>query len=228
MGRVIWLTGLSGAGKTTVIDLLLGLLEPESGGIMVDGLNIRENLRGWQKKIGYVPQKIFIFNDTIRNNIALGIPPEEIDDEKVMRAIRIAQLEQLLARLPHCLDSRMGESGIKLSGGERQRIGIARALYRDPEVLVMDEATAALDNETEGNFIKAIHTMVGQKTIISIAHRLTTVQNCDTIFFMKNGRIAECGTFSELIDKNAEFRKIANNEYTVKSESIQDIANDNS
>ncbi len=224
----IGVVGQSGAGKTTVIDLLLGLLEPESGGIMVDGLNIRENLRGWQKKIGYVPQKIFIFNDTIRNNIALGIPPEEIDDEKVMRAIRIAQLEQLLARLPHCLDSRMGESGIKLSGGERQRIGIARALYRDPEVLVMDEATAALDNETEGNFIKAIHTMVGQKTIISIAHRLTTVQNCDTIFFMKNGRIAECGTFSELIDKNAEFRKIANNEYTVKSESIQDIANDNS
>lgn len=218
----IGVVGQSGAGKTTAIDLLLGLLEPDSGQIKVDGRDIRQNMRGWQRHIGYVPQKIFLFNDTIRNNIALGITPEEIDDEKVMRAIVIAQLEPLLAGLPAGLDSRMGEGGCKLSGGERQRIGIARALYRDPDILVMDEATAALDNETEANFIRAIHAMAGKKTIISIAHRLTTIQNCDIIFFMKKGKIIERGTFNELTERSAEFRKIANNEYAMKDESAQE------
>ncbi|MFA6103033.1 MAG: ABC transporter ATP-binding protein [Victivallaceae bacterium] len=201
--------GHSGSGKTTAADLLLGLLEPDSGQILVDGRDIRENLRGWQRKIGYIPQKIFVFNDTIRNNIALGLPPDEIDDTKVMQAVRTAQLEPLLAQLPDGLDSRVGEGGIKLSGGERQRIGIARALYRDPEILVMDEATAALDNETERSFMAAIRALAGQKTIICIAHRLTTVQNCDRIFFISGGKIAGSGTFDELVRSNPDFSNLA-------------------
>ncbi len=211
IGRNQWVgfVGHSGSGKTTAADLLLGLLEPDSGQIMADGRDIRENLRGWQRKIGYIPQNIFVFNDTIRNNIALGLPPDEIDDTRVMLAVSTAQLETLLAQLPSGLDSRVGEGGIKLSGGERQRIGIARALYRNPEILVMDEATAALDNETERSFMAAIRALAGQKTIICIAHRLSTVQNCDQIFFISGGKIAGCGTFDELIRSNPEFSNLA-------------------
>ena len=201
--------GHSGSGKTTAADLLLGLLEPDSGQILADGHDIRENLRGWQRKIGYIPQKIFVFNDTIRNNIALGLPSDKIDDTRVMQAVSTAQLEPLLAQLPDGLDSRVGEGGIKLSGGERQRIGIARALYRDPEILVMDEATAALDNETERSFMAAIRALAGQKTIICIAHRLTTVQNCDRIFFISGGKIAGSGTFDELVRSNPDFSNLA-------------------
>jgi ATP-binding cassette subfamily C protein len=164
-------------------------LNPDSGDLLVDGENIHNNLRGWQSDIGYIPQQIFIFNETIRSNIALGIASEDIDDSCLQRVIKIAQLEKLIERLPTGLDTIVGENGIKLSGGERQRLGIARALYRDPDILIMDEATAALDNETEQEFINAINALSGQKTILIIAHRLTTIENCDIVFSLENGKV---------------------------------------
>ena len=183
--------GPSGSGKTTVVDLIIGLLEPAAGQVLVDGKDIRENLRGWQANIGYIPQKIFIFNDTVRANIALGIPADKVDEQSVLRALEAAQLTAFISRLPEGLDTVVGENGIKLSGGELQRLGIARALYRDPEVLVMDEATSALDNETEKEFMASIDALGGKKTIILIAHRLTTVEKCDTIYRVENGGIRD-------------------------------------
>jgi ATP-binding cassette subfamily C protein len=219
---MVGFAGASGTGKTTLIDIILGLLEPSSGTITVDEVDIRNNTGGWQRKIGYIPQHIYICDDSIKNNIAFGIHEEQINDERLAEVIKIAQLDGLIKQLPQGINTVVGERGARFSGGERQRIGIARALYHNPEILVMDEATAALDNETEANFIRAIHAMAGKKTIISIAHRLTTIQNCDIIFFMKKGKIIERGTFNELTERSAEFRKIANNEYAMKDESAQE------
>ncbi len=180
--------GPSGSGKTTAVDLIIGLLWPAMGKVMVDRKDINEaNVRNWQANIGYIPQKIFIFNDTIRANIALGVPRDAIDAKQVWTAMEAAQLTAFVSRLPEGLDTVVGENGIKLSGGELQRLGIARALYRDPEVLVMDEATSALDNVTEKDFMAAIDALGGKKTIILIAHRLTTVEKCDTIYRIENG-----------------------------------------
>ncbi len=209
--------GPSGAGKTTAADLLLGLYEPTGGRILVDDSDIRENLRAWQKNIGYVPQQIFLSDASVRENVAFGIEPDRIDDAAVRRALRMAQLEDFVNSLPGGLDSPVGERGARLSGGQRQRIGIARALYHDPDVLVLDEATAALDNETEAAFMESVRSLSGKKTLIMIAHRLTTVENCNRIFFLKCGRLELEGTFPQLLAASEEFRSFARRENSPKA-----------
>lgn len=181
--------GPSGAGKTTLADILLGALAPTYGEIKVDGENINENLRSWQKNLGYIPQTIYLMDDTIKNNIAFGIEESEIDQKKLEEAIEKAQLRDFIEALPEGLETEVGERGVKLSGGQRQRIGIARALYNDPDVLVLDEATSALDNDTEKAVMEAIENLSGSKTLIIIAHRLTTIQNCDIVFEVKEGKV---------------------------------------
>ena len=208
-GHAVGFVGESGAGKTTVVDLLLGLMEPSAGEILVDGKNIHENLSAWQQNIGYIPQSIYLADETLRSNIAFGLPDEEIDDENVLKALELAQLKDLIDRLPEGLDTILGENGTRLSGGQRQRVGIARALYHEPEVLVMDEATSALDNLTEKEITKAIEALKGDRTVIMIAHRLTTVENCDLLYLMKDGKITDSGTYSDLVDTNKEFRRMA-------------------
>jgi ATP-binding cassette subfamily C protein len=201
--------GASGAGKTTIVDLILGLLEPNKGEILIDGLDIQQNLSAWQKTLGYIPQSIYLADETLRSNIAFGIPKGDIDEQKVLNAVKLAQLETLIQRLPAGLDTIIGENGTRLSGGQRQRVGIARALYHDPEVLVMDEATSALDNITEKQITGAIESLKGERTLIMIAHRLTTVKNCDMLYFMEEGKIVERGTYDDLVHSNVRFREMA-------------------
>lgn len=188
-GETVAFVGTSGAGKSTMVDILLGLLPPQQGKILVDGMNIYKNLLTWQKEIGYIPQTIYLSDDTIRNNVAFGIEENEIDEQAVIAALQQAQLFDFVDTLPEGLDTCVGDRGIRLSGGQRQRIGIARALYHNPEILVLDEATSALDNDTEAAVMEAIDCLKGQKTIIIIAHRLTTIRNADTIFEVKDGRV---------------------------------------
>lgn len=173
---------------------MLGLLTPNSGTVAVDGQDIQRNLRRWQSQIGYVPQSIYLTDDALRNNVAFGLPDAEIDDAAVRRAIKDAQLDHFVADLPDGLDTVVGERGIRLSGGQRQRIGIARALYHDPAVLVLDEATSALDTETERGVMQAVTALRGSKTILVIAHRLTTVEHCDRLYQIENGEVVAEGT----------------------------------
>src|SRR5699024_7870313 len=179
IGKSVAFVGESGAGKTTVIDIILGLFEPNKGKVLVDGQEISSQKNIWQQKIGYIPQFIFLSDDTIRGNVAFGIDEAEIDEEAVWRALEQAQLKGFVKELPEQLDTTVGERGVRLSGGQRQRIGIARALYHNPEILFMDEATSALDNETESEIMRAIDGLKGEKTLIIIAHRLSTIENCD-------------------------------------------------
>ena len=181
--------GPSGAGKTTIVDVMLGILKNQQGSITVDGTDIRNAMTGWHKKIGYIPQVIYLMDDTIRNNIAFGMKPETIDDEQVWKALEKAQLKQFVESLEDGLDTMVGELGTRLSGGQRQRIGIARALYGQPELLVLDEATSALDNETETAVMEAIDSLHGKLTLIIIAHRLTTIKNCDVVYEIKDGTV---------------------------------------
>jgi len=208
-GHSIAFVGPTGAGKTTIVDIILGLLEPEQGRISVDGQDIYANLSVWQRSIGYIPQYIYLTDDSIRHNVALGLNDNEISEEQLWQAVGAAQLEAFIQTLPQGIDTVIGERGIRLSGGQRQRIGIARALYHNPEVLIMDEATSALDNATEHSVIQAMDALKGDRTIIMIAHRLTTVQNCDTLYFMKNGQIECSGDYGELFNTNGEFRAMA-------------------
>jgi ATP-binding cassette, subfamily B, bacterial PglK len=208
-GSAVAFVGESGAGKTTIVDVILGLLEPSVGRVLVDGADIHDRVSAWQRNLGYIPQTIYLADESLRQNIAFGVPEEEIDDEKVIEALELAQLGKLLKNLPEGLDTILGENGTKLSGGQRQRVGIARALYHNPEVLVMDEATSALDNITEKEISGAIENLKGDRTIIMIAHRLTTVQNCDHLYLMRDGLITDSGTFEELIEKNSEFKRMA-------------------
>ncbi len=180
--------GPSGAGKTTMVDLILGVLKPQEGRIAVDGMNIAESYRGWHDKIGYIPQTIYMLDDTIRNNIAFG-QADKIDDERIWDALRQAQLDDFVRSLDEGLDTMIGEAGVRLSGGQRQRIGIARALYRRPEVLVLDEATSALDTETETAVMEAIDSLQGKMTMLIIAHRLSTIKNCDVVYQVENGTV---------------------------------------
>jgi ATP-binding cassette subfamily C protein len=207
--RAVAFVGESGAGKTTIVDVILGLLEPQQGTIEVDGQNVYRCTERWQKNIGYIPQEIYLLDDTIRRNICFGIPDDQIDEESLQTAIETAQLTELIKNLEKGDRTRVGERGVRLSGGQRQRIGIARALYHNPQVLVMDEATSALDNITEKYVIDAIERLKGEKTIIMIAHRLTTVENCDTIHLMKNARVIASGTYNELLLSSPEFREMS-------------------
>jgi ATP-binding cassette subfamily C protein len=207
-GSSVAFVGPSGSGKTTLVNLILGLLEPTNGVIEVDGSDLRTNLRGWQRNIGYVPQAIYLTDDTVRKNVAFGLKESEIDPRKLDAAIEAAQLRPFLQSLPNGLDTVVGERGVRLSGGQRQRIGIARAIYIDPELLVLDEATSSLDNETEQYIIEAIGALKGNRTIIMIAHRLSTVWQCDELFFIKNGGIQNRGTYQELATKDAEFQRM--------------------
>ncbi len=190
IGSAVGIVGTSGAGKTTIVDILLGLLQIESGSILADGTEVREHYESWLKNIGYIPQTIFMIDSTIRKNVAFGYADEDIDDTKVWQALKEAQLDEFVRGLPEGLDTSIGERGIRLSGGQRQRIGIARALFEDPEVLVLDEATSALDNETEAAIMESINRLHGRKTLIIIAHRLQTIEKCDMVYRVENGKVA--------------------------------------
>jgi ATP-binding cassette, subfamily B, bacterial PglK len=210
----VGIVGGTGAGKTTAVDLILGLLTPDEGEMRVDGTLItKENRRAWQRTIGYVPQQIFLTDESIRSNIAFGVPKEEIDDAAVEHAARIAELHNFVIEdLPQGYETMVGERGVRLSGGQRQRIGISRALYHDPDVLILDEATSALDNLTERAVMDAVHNLGHAKTIIMIAHRLTTVRDCEVILMLEHGRIIAVGTYGELFEQNTQFRALASGE----------------
>ncbi|MDN3555233.1 ABC transporter ATP-binding protein [Halomonas maura] len=210
VNKVIGLVGASGSGKSTAIDLMLGLIEPNQGQVLIDGQPLTAgNRRAWQNCLGFVPQSIFLADSSIRENIAFGLPLETIEDQHVRRAASMARLDELLAQLPDGLETQIGERGVQLSGGQRQRIGIARALYHDADVLVLDEATSALDGITEKLIMDAIHDFSGKKTIVMIAHRLTTVKQCDCIYLLADGQVADQGRYSELVSHNVIFQRMA-------------------
>lgn len=189
IGSAIGIVGTSGSGKTTIVDVMLGLLQLQTGNILADGVDVSTNYEGWLKNIGYIPQTIFMIDSTIRKNVAFGFADEDIDDERVWEVLKEAQLDEFVRGLPDGLDTGIGERGIRISGGQRQRIGIARALYEDPEVLVLDEATSALDNDTEAAIMDSINRLHGKKTLVIIAHRLQTIEKCDMVFRVENGKI---------------------------------------
>lgn len=198
-GQSIAFIGKSGAGKTTLVDVILGLLTPESGDIRVDEQSIYKNLRSWQNLVGYIPQSIFLIDDTLERNIAFGVPDALIDLERLNKSIAAAQLLELVDQLPDGIKTTVGERGVRLSGGQRQRVGIARALYHQREILVMDEATAALDAETESLVTESIKSLSGTKTIMIIAHRLSTIKHCDCIYLIEQGRIVNSGSYQEVV-----------------------------
>ena len=201
-GEAVGFVGQSGSGKSTLIDIMLGLLEPQSGSIMINGLSIEDVKHSWQKAIGYIPQTIFLMDDSLRRNIAIGIADSEINDVAIQDALKSAQLEDFVASLPEGLNTVVGERGVRLSGGQRQRIGIARALYHRPSVLVLDEATSSLDTETEHEVMKAVQALQGDKTVIIVAHRLSTVEYCDRLYRLDAGRIVDEGTFDEVMNRS--------------------------
>lgn len=190
-GESVGIVGPSGAGKSTLIDLLLGLLEPSSGEILIDGEPMGSNIRGWQRLVGYVPQSIYLTDDTLLKNVAFGLHPRDIDHGAVDRAVEAAQLSDFVKSLPDGLNTVVGERGVRLSGGQRQRIGIARALYNEPKVLVLDEATSALDTETESGVMESVRNLQGARTVIIVAHRLTTVAHCSKIFTIEESRLVD-------------------------------------
>jgi ABC-type multidrug transport system fused ATPase/permease subunit len=207
----VGLVGATGSGKTTTVDIILGLLRPSSGQILVDGQTITSlNMRSWQKCLGYVPQQIYLSDDTIAANIAFGIEKSDIDMAAVRRAAEIANLHEFVwNHLPNRYETLIGERGVRLSGGQRQRIGIARAMYHSPRVVILDEATSALDNVTEQAVMEAVTNLSSRVTLILIAHRLTTVKNCDQVFLLEQGRLAALGTYDQLITANDSFRNLA-------------------
>jgi ATP-binding cassette subfamily C protein len=207
-GGSLGVVGPSGAGKTTLIDILLGLLAPTKGRVLVNGRDLSGMRQAWSRRLGYVPQSIYIFDDTLRRNIAFGYADNEIDEDAVLTAIEQAQLEDFVDGLSEGMDTVLGEHGARLSGGQQQRIGIARALYHDPEVLVLDEATSSLDTETEQEITAAIDNLRGIKTLVIIAHRLSTVRQCDRLIYLENGKLADSGTFEELASGNDAFRNL--------------------
>ena len=208
--KTIGIVGPSGAGKSTVTDLLLGLIQPDSGELWIDDTLLTDtNRRAWQNSLGFVPQSIFLADCSIRDNIAFGLSGEQIDEQKIQRVIRLAHLQELVSELAEGLDTKVGERGVQLSGGQRQRVGIARSLYQDANVLIFDEATSALDGITEKSVMDAIHDFSGSRTIIIVAHRLKTIEQCDTIFLMDQGQIVDEGSYSALYQGNETFRKMA-------------------
>jgi ATP-binding cassette subfamily C protein len=206
-GEAIGFVGSTGAGKSTLLDLILGILPPTRGELFVDGQPIHQSLQSWQLNLGYIPQMVFLVDGSIKENVALGIQCQDIDQARLEQAIKAANLLPLINKLPEGVDTVVGERGIRLSGGERQRIAIARALYGDPGVLVMDEATSALDNVTEKTVMQAVEALKGDRTILIIAHRLSTVINCDRIVLLKDGKIDSVGKYYELLESHPEFMK---------------------
>ncbi|MEO8198253.1 MAG: ABC transporter ATP-binding protein, partial [Thermoanaerobaculia bacterium] len=204
-GESVALIGRSGSGKTTLVDLILGLFPDFEGEIKADGIDIRSLGDGWHRRIGYIPQSIYLSDDTVVRNVAFGVPEEEISLAQVKRALKLAGLEHVVEALPEGLETVVGDDGIRLSGGERQRIGIARALYHDPDLLVLDEATSALDNETEHKIVDAILGLTPAKTIIVVAHRLGTVGKCDCVYLMSEGQVIDSGGFERLAARHPEF-----------------------
>jgi ATP-binding cassette, subfamily B, bacterial PglK len=208
-GEAVGIVGPSGAGKSTLVDICLGLLTPTGGTVLVDGADIAEDLRGWQNQIGYVPQSVYLTDDTLKRNIAFGLPDSEIDEAAVWRAIRDAQLEDFVHASADGLDALVGERGTSLSGGQRQRVGIARALYRDPAVLVLDEATSALDADTERGVLRAVNALRGRKTMLIVAHRVSTVAACDRIVRLADGRVVAEGGPEQVAMDSYETRSVA-------------------
>jgi ABC-type multidrug transport system fused ATPase/permease subunit len=200
-GETVGFIGSSGSGKSTLVDIVIGLHKPKSGSVNVDYINIKNNELAWRKKIGYIPQSIYIIDDTLRRNIAFAIPENEIDDNRVQKAIDAAQLTDFVNKLPEKTETCVGEKGVRISGGQRQRIGIARALYNDPEVLILDEATSALDLNTESQIMQTVLNMKGNKTILIVAHRLKTLENCDRIIVIEEGVVKEEGEPSFILNK---------------------------
>ena len=201
-GEAVGFVGQSGSGKSTLIDILLGLLDPKSGSVLINSRGISEVKQQWQHIVGYIPQTIFLMDDSLRRNIAIGIADAEIDEAAITEALKSAQLEDFVASLPEGLDTVVGERGVRLSGGQRQRIGIARALYHRPSVLVLDEATSSLDTETEKGVMQAVQALQGDKTVIIVAHRLSTVEYCDRLYRLDAGRIVDEGTFDEVMNRS--------------------------
>lgn len=189
IGASVGIVGTSGAGKSTVVDILLGLLETKTGTVYADGQDVKQHYRKWLKNIGYIPQMIFMLDDTIRRNVAFGVPEDKIDEDRLWEVLREAQMDEFIKTLPDGLDTGIGERGIRLSGGQRQRIGIARALYNNPEILILDEATSALDNETEAAIMESINMLHGKKTLVIIAHRLQTIEKCDIVYRVEDGKV---------------------------------------
>lgn len=207
-GSSIAFVGFSGSGKSTLVDLILGLLTPTGGRISVDGTDILSALPAWQRHFGYVPQTIYLLDDSVRRNIAFGVEDSSIDDRKVWRALEAARLAEKFREHPDGLNANVGERGVRLSGGERQRIGIARALFHEPDILVFDEATSALDNQTEREVAETINSLRTSKTLIMVAHRMSSIINCDRIHFMRSGTVVDSGTFEEIKARNEDFRKM--------------------
>jgi ABC-type multidrug transport system fused ATPase/permease subunit len=208
-GEMIGLVGPTGGGKSTLVDVILGLLPPTEGRVLVDGMDIGGNVAGWHRNLGVVPQTVYLLDDTLRRNVALGLDDEEIAEERVKEAVRLAQLDEFVAELPEGLDSLVGERGARISGGQRQRVAIARALYRRPVVLVFDEGTSALDTLTEAEVLRALTSLRRERTMILVAHRLTTVRGCDRILLVDGGRILDEGSFDQLVQRNPTFRSMA-------------------
>jgi ABC-type multidrug transport system fused ATPase/permease subunit len=210
-GARIGIVGGTGAGKTTLADLVLGLLNPANGRLLIDGVPVTQNnLCAWQQSVGYVPQDIFLTDASLSENIALGVPLKDINQARVVEAAQIAQIDQFITSdLPEGYDTKIGERGVRLSGGQRQRIGIARALYQNADLIVFDEATSALDNLTEREVMSAIDALPDDKTVVMIAHRLSTVKQCDRIIVMDAGAIVGIGTWDNLLETNAAFQNIA-------------------
>ncbi|MCR5770126.1 MAG: ABC transporter ATP-binding protein/permease [Butyrivibrio sp.] len=190
-GKSVGIMGASGAGKSTIVDILLGLLHAQTGDILCDGKNIFSNYESWLSQIGYIPQSIYLIDESIRENIAFGIDADKIDEDRIWEVLKEAQLDEFIRTLPEGLDTKIGDRGVRLSGGQRQRIGIARALYHNPEILVFDEATSALDNETEAAVMEAVNSFHGKKTMVIIAHRLNTIEKCDIIYEVRNEKIVQ-------------------------------------
>jgi ABC-type multidrug transport system fused ATPase/permease subunit len=205
-GMSLGIVGPSGSGKTTLVNMLLGLLPPSNGRIMVDGRDVADCMSAWRRHIGYVAQDIYLLDDTIRANIALGVKDDEIDETALKQAIEASQLDEFLSTLPEGELTVLGERGVRLSGGQRQRVAIARALYRNPQLLVFDEATSALDTTTERAVVSAIERLRGKHTLVIIAHRLTTVKGCDSLVYLNNGRVEATGSYEELQEKVPAFK----------------------
>lgn len=218
-GSKVGIVGSTGAGKTTMVDIILGLLRPAGGQVLVDGAEVTDSrLRAWQASIGYVPQSIFLADTTLANNIAFGVPSDEVDYARVEAVSRLANLHEFVVNeLPEKYETLAGERGVRFSGGERQRVGIARALYHDPDVIILDEATSALDNVTEKLVMQSMDALAPSKTVLMIAHRLSTVKNCDVIFFLEDGVVSAQGTFDELRVEHPRFRMLAEGEAALRS-----------